>query len=67
MAFYPITMNQVKQIHKLRTEGLGIKTIASILGVSKNTVKSYLRKTQELSLSDEQIMTIDNPVLADQL
>lgn len=67
MAFYPITMNQVKQIHKLRSEGLGIKTIASILNISKNTVKSYLRKTQELSLSDEQIMTTDNPVLADQL
>jgi len=41
MAFYPITMNQVKQIHKLRAEGYGIKTIASALGISKNTVKSY--------------------------
>lgn len=67
MAFYPITMNQVKQIHKLRAEGIGIKTIASILGISKNTVKAYLRKTQELSLSDQDIVSTDNPVLADQL
>lgn len=67
MAFNPITMNQVKQIHKLRQEGYGIKTIASALGISKNTVKSYLRKTQELELSGEQIMATDNPVLADHL
>lgn len=67
MAFYPITMNQVKQIHKLRAEGIGIKTIASILGISKNTVKAYLRKTEELSLSDHDVVTADNPVLADQL
>ncbi len=67
MAFYPITMNQVKQIHKLRAEGYGIKTIAAALGISKNTVKSYLRKTQALALSGEQIMTTANPVLSDQL
>ncbi|MGH9856529.1 MAG: hypothetical protein ACRD4B_01675 [Acidobacteriota bacterium] len=60
-------MNQVKQIHKLRAEGIGIKTIASILGMSKNTVKAYLRKTQGLSLSDHDVVTSDNPVLADQL
>jgi len=67
MAYYPITMNQVKQIYKLRAEGFGIKRIAAILGVSKNTVKSYLRKTQELALPDEEMMATENPILADQL
>lgn len=67
MAFNPITMNQVKQIYKLRSEGIGIKTIASTLGISKNTVKSYLRKTAELGLSGEELMATDNPILADQL
>jgi transposase len=67
MAFYPITMNQVKQIYKLYSEGVGIKRIAVILGISKNTVKSYLRKTQELELPDGELMAIENPVLADQL
>lgn len=67
MAYYPITMNQVKQIYKLRSEGVGIKRIGAILGMSKNTVKAYLRKTQELALSDDQLMATENPVLADQL
>ncbi|MEP6738431.1 MAG: helix-turn-helix domain-containing protein, partial [Chryseolinea sp.] len=67
MAFYPITMNQVKQIYKLHSEGVGIKRIAVILGISKNTVKSYLRKTHELELTDGELMSTENPVLADQL
>lgn len=67
MAYYPITMNQVKQIYKLRSEGVGIKRIATILGVSKNTVKSYLRKTKELDLPDGELMAVENPVLADHL
>ena len=67
MAYYPITMNQVKQIYKLRSEGIGIKRIAAILGVSKNTVKSYLRKTKEIDLPDDQLMAVENPVLADHL
>lgn len=67
MAYYPITMNQVKQIYKLRSEGVGIKRIAAILGVSKNTVKSYLRKAKGLDLPDDQLMAVENPVLADHL
>lgn len=67
MAFYPITMNQVKQIYKLHSEGVGIKKIAVILGISKNTVKSYLRKTHGLELPGDELMAIENPVLADHL
>ncbi len=67
MAYNPITMNQVKQIYKLRSEGIGIKRIAAILGMSKNTVKSYLRKAGELGLDVDELVTTENPVLADQL
>ncbi len=37
-----IKMSTVKQILRLHQEGKGIKTIARILGVSKNTVKAYI-------------------------
>lgn len=67
MAYYPITMNQVKQIYKLHCEGVAIKRIATILGISKNTVKAYLRKKPELALCDDQLMATENPVLAYQL
>lgn len=67
MAYYPISMNQVKQIFQLHYQGVSIKKIASTLGVSKNTVKSYLRKTELLSLSQEDILGMGNPILEDHL
>ena len=67
MAHYPISMNQVKQIFQLRREGVSIKKIASILAISKNTVKSYLRKTDLLSLSETELLAIGNPILEEHL
>lgn len=67
MANYSITMNQVKQIYKLHAEGVGVKRIAIILGIARNTVKAYLRKTQSLGLADDELMAMENPVLTDQL
>ncbi len=52
MAYYPITMNQVKQIYQLHQQGTSIKRIASILGISKNTVKGYLRKKEHLNVEN---------------
>jgi len=67
MAYYPISMNQVKQIFQLHHQGVSIKRIASTLGISKNTVKSYLRKPELSGLSQEDLMAIGNPILEDHL
>ncbi len=50
MAGKPKRMSQVKQILQLHKQGHGNKTIARNLGISKNTVKSYLRKYQSSKL-----------------
>ena len=67
MAYYPISMNQVKQIFQLHRQGVGIKRIASTLCISKNTVKSYLRKNELMQLSDEELLAMGNPILEDHL
>lgn len=53
MAGKPKRMSQVKQILQLHNQGHGNKTIARNLGISKNTVKSYLKKyhSSKISLS----------------
>lgn len=66
MAYYSISMNQVKQIFQLYQQGVGIKRIASILNISKNTVKSYLRKAGELNAADP-LVELSNPILEDYL
>lgn len=50
MAAKPKEMYEVKQILLLRSSGLGIKAIANRLGISKNTVRKYVRKLEELSI-----------------
>ncbi len=44
MASQPICMSTLKQIIQLHQRGAGIKTIARSLGISKNTVRKYLRR-----------------------
>lgn len=43
MAGKPKRMSQIKQLIRLYQGGSGIKTIARILGMSKNTVRSFDR------------------------
>ncbi|GAB3013856.1 IS21 family transposase [Niabella terrae] len=44
MAQKPINMNQVKQVHQLWTDGIKIKEIVRRTGISRKTVKKYLRQ-----------------------
>jgi transposase len=48
MAGKPKPMSQIKQLMILYKQGKGRKTIARILGISKNTVKTYLEKLEVL-------------------
>jgi len=56
MAAKPISMSIVKQIFRLRSQGEALLKIARITGVSKNTVKKYLRIAEARKLSSEQIL-----------
>lgn len=46
MASPPIRMSTLKQIIQLHRQGAGIKRIARSLGISKNTVRKYLRRLE---------------------
>ena len=56
MAFKPLRMDKRELIVKYSKQGKAIKQIARLLGVSKNTVKAYIRKlpAQNESNSHEQ-------------
>jgi transposase len=49
MSQKPINMNQVKQVHQLWQDGVKIKEIARRTGISRKTVKKYLRQLNVLS------------------
>ncbi|TVQ87116.1 MAG: IS21 family transposase, partial [Bacteroidetes bacterium] len=63
MAGKPKPMSQIKQLIRLHQGGAGKKTIASNLGLSKNTVKAYINKLESLKLDFNELMSLDDPVL----
>lgn len=64
-------MSQIKQLLLLHRQGKGRKTIARMLGISKNTVKAYLDKLQSLTTPVKgvkawtipELVKLENPVL----
>ena len=51
------TISMIKQILQQHHLGYGVKTIARNLGISKNTVKRYLREAADKSVTPEMIST----------
>jgi predicted ArsR family transcriptional regulator len=60
-------MNLVKQILLLHKSEVPKKDIARQLGISKNTVKSYLVKASLCSESIDELVAMDTPVLLSKL
>jgi transposase len=48
MAQKAVDMNQIKQVQQLREDGVAIKEIARRTGVSRKTVKKYIRKLEDI-------------------
>lgn len=63
MAGKPKEMSQVKQILQMHKQGIGIKTTARNMGVSKNTVKTYLKKYRSSKLSLETLLKMEDHAL----
>lgn len=60
MANKPISMSNVKQIIKLYSQRIGKKKIAFRLGVSKNTVKQYIKTFHELKIPWDELSKISD-------
>lgn len=56
-------MSQIKQLLRLYKQGNSIKSIARNLGISKNTVKSYLLKLSNGKLPIGELLALEDPVL----
>ena len=65
MANQSITMNKIKQIIKNHTSGCGTKQISSLTGVSRNTVKEYLRRFRASGLTMQEVAAMPESALAD--
>ena len=53
MSNKPIKMNKLRQIIRLYCQGTGVKTIHGMVGISRNTIKKYVRVWHALGISHE--------------
>ena len=63
MAGTTIIMSKLKHIVRLRSNGTPLQTIAKASGLSRNTVKKYLRLIEVKKLGYEDLLKIDDAIL----
>jgi len=56
-------MSQIKQLLQLHKQGMKMNTIARTLGISRNTVKSYLQKLTLQKMDIDTLLGLDDPIL----
>lgn len=65
MAGKTINMSKLKQIIRLRSEGVALQAIAKAISISRNTVKKYLRLVEVKSLQTDYLLQMpDNELEA---
>ena len=63
MAGTTIIMSKLKHIVRLRSNGVPLQTIAKASGLSRNTVKKYLRLIEVKKLEHEDLLKMDDAIL----
>lgn len=63
MAGKPRPMSQINQLLRLHSQGYSIKAIARTLGISKNTVKSYLSKLESVDIKPQELLQLEDYAL----
>lgn len=63
MAGKTTSMSQIKQILFLLKAGKGVKTINSITGIARNTIKSYRDKVKLLNIDIDVLLKLEDPLL----
>ena len=64
MSNKPIKMNRLRQIIRLYCQGTGIKTIHGMVGISRNTIKKYVRVWHKLGITHEEFSAKSDSELA---
>src|SRR5690349_19770795 len=59
----PLRMHQIKRIIELQLQGQSIRQIARLTGLSRNTVRDYLRRMSASGMSWEQLLSLDDDSL----
>jgi transposase len=60
----PLRMHQIRRIIELYGQGRGIRESQRLTGLSRNTIRDYLRRIQESGMSASELLALDDASLA---
>jgi transposase len=60
----PLRMHQIRRIIELYLQGRGIRESQRLTGLSRNTIREYLRRIQESGISPQELLALDEASLA---
>lgn len=60
MANQPISMHKTRQVLRLRSQDKGIKSISSLVGIARNTIKKYLSRLKESGLEFDAALALSD-------
>ena len=63
MTAKPTSMSAIKQMIRLRQKGTGFRTISDIVGISKNTVKGYIKPMEEFGWDPKKLLAMGDEEL----
>jgi transposase len=63
MAGKTTEMSKIKQVIRMKEDGVSNRRIAEALGIDRGTVNGYVRKLQQESMTSAELLKIDEPVL----
>src|SRR5260221_10489345 len=59
----PLRMHQIRRIIELQQEGRGIRETVRLTGVSRNTIREYLRRIKSSGLTCAELLAMDDESL----
>ncbi len=60
----PLRMHQIKRIIELHEQGRGIREIKRLTGLSRNTIREYLRRIKTSGLPSKELLSLEDESLA---
>ena len=60
----PLRMHQIRRILEFKKEGLGIRHTEHLTGLSRNTIREYLRRIASVGLDAQQALALDDESLS---
>ncbi|CAN5453550.1 hypothetical protein BH10BAC4_BH10BAC4_06510 [soil metagenome] len=60
----PLRMHQIRRVIEFHQQGIGVREIARLSGLSRNTIREYLKRIVSSGLTPEELLHLSDELLS---